>query len=267
MTFPFSIGVTSLTYPMRDLLYNLQQIPDPFDTVEITLDYPDTLPLTVEMQSRIKDILEKKELNLTIHLPLSIQMTSANPHIQDASLRSLEEAFTSTERLSPKAYVLHVSPFFLTGSSPVGRAFETERHMNRLRAAKRTLDRLRNMMDPAKIAIENLYHNLYFEEDFILEMGYSVCMDVGHLLLNKGDVYLHFNRFQDRIKVIHLHDVVDGRDHNPLGTAESQLDLDALLQLMAASEYSETVILEQFRPEHIRASYEFLKTTWHNLIQ
>lgn len=256
MKLPFTLGCTSLTYPDENILYNLKRIPDFCQAVEITLEYPRSLPLSSKEVDAISGILKEKNLGLTIHLPLSLAMTSANPHMQDASLKTLEDVFRLIEPLAPRAYVLHVTPFYYTGGTPLGRVFETTLHEERLEATWKTLGRLKERMDAKRVAVENLYHNLVFLEDMIREYDYSVCMDTGHLLLNKADVYFFYLKHQKRIKVIHLHDVVNGKDHQELGVGQSGFDVGALLRLMKNTQYEETVILEQFTREHLLTSYQ-----------
>lgn len=265
MKFPFLLGCTSLTYPDKDLVENLKQVPDHFNSIEITLEYPRTLPLQPKTIDQIRALQEQQGWSITIHLPLSLQMTSPNPYMQDASLRTLEQAFSAVARLEPLAYVLHVTPFFNTGGTPLGRVFETTLHQERMEATRSTLDRLRNIIDPQMIAVENLFHNLVFLEDVIRQYDYGVCMDTGHLLLNQADVYLFYEKHKRRIKVIHLHDVVGGKDHQQLGQGESGFDVKALLYLLKQSNYANSVVLEQFKPEHLDQSYRVMVEGWQSL--
>jgi len=266
MKLPFSLGVTSLTFPEKGLLYNVKHMPAGYDTLEITMEYPRTLPIPEHEMESILDLVDKRELSITIHLPLSVELTSPNSLVRKASLQTLELAFRNAERLNPKAYVLHVAPFYKTGGTPLGRVYETILHQERVDAGWTSLRQLREIMDPQKIAVENLFHSLAYEEAMIYELGYGICMDVGHLLLDKADPYLHYHKHKERIKVIHLHDVVGGRDHQQLGVGESNLDIAALLMLIKSSGYDQTIILEQFKPEHLAQSKRVLEEAWNSII-
>ncbi|AZR72222.1 hypothetical protein BBF96_01705 [Anoxybacter fermentans] len=264
--YPFLLGATSLTEPTLDAVGNIElNYKLGIKTVEITLEFPRTLPVNRTLKDAMINYKEQYGVEFTIHLPLSLRMTDVNPYIRDASLKTLEEIFKEMENIKPKAYVLHVAPFFLTGGTPLGRPFEVQLHEDRLEAARETLFRLTNLIEPRMVAIENLFHDLIFLDELIKEFDYSVCMDVGHLLLNNSDLYLFYQKYHDRIKVIHLHDVVNGRDHQQLGEADSNLDLKALFYLLKKNNYQETIILEQFKSEHIQQSMTVVAEVWQYL--
>ena len=264
--YPFALGATSLTKPVKSVFDNFEinrQLG--FDVVEVTLEYPRTMPITKDLKETMLRYKTEYDFEFTIHLPLSLQMTSVNPHMREGSLKTLEEIFEEMKEVAPKAYVLHVSPFFLTGGTPLGRPFEVQLHQDRLNAARETLSQLSNIIDPQMVAVENLFHDIRFLEEFIHEFDYGVCMDVGHILLNKSDLYLHYHKYKDRIKVIHLHDVVNGSDHQQLGEEGSQLDLEAFFYLLKKHNYNETIILEQFKIEHLNQSLSAIENAWHSV--
>lgn len=264
--YPFYLGATSLTKPMNPALDNIHlNLEMGMTTTEVTLEYPRELPVSQELKDGMKRFQSEKGVDFTIHLPLSLKMTDVNPLMRDASLQTLEQIFNEMEELNPKAYVLHVTPFFKTGGTPLGRPFEVQLHEERMEAAYDSLSRLTNLIEPRKIAVENLFHNLTFHEELVKEFDYSVCMDVGHLILNQADPYLFYHKHRDRIKVIHLHDVVNGRDHQQLGEPGSKLDLAALFQLFKKYQYQETIILEQFKVEHLQQSQEAIARVWEQI--
>lgn len=264
--YPFKFGVTSLTEPMAGEVANLAIARElGFSHVEVTLEYPRSMPVRSELKEEMLRYQNLHGTTFTIHLPLSLHMTDVNPHNRDASLKTLEEIFQEMEEVGPEAYVLHVSPFSFTGGTPLGRAFDLQLYEERLEATRDSLGRLSQMMEPRKIAVENLYHELRFQEEFIREFDYSVCMDVGHLMMNSDDPYIFYHKYRDRIKVIHLHDVVNGRDHQQLGESGSRLDLPALFYWLKKDNYHETIILEQFRREHIDQSLKAIAGVWASL--
>lgn len=264
--YPFQLSATSLTIPTLNEMDNLEvnrQLG--LKEVEVTLEFPRSLPVPTDLKQKMLEYQEKYEFSYTIHLPLSMHMTDVNPYVREASLQTLKHIFAEIEELAPRAYVLHVSPFYYTGGTPLGRPFEVQLHEDRWKATYDSLSRLAQMIDPRKIAIENLFHDLIFQDEFIREFDYSVCMDVGHLLLNKSDIYLFYYKYRDRIKVIHLHDVVHGQDHQQLGEPGSTLDLQAFFYLLRKDGYTNTIVLEQFKPEHIRQSLQAIDTAWNGL--
>lgn len=264
--YPFQVGVTSLTEPMQDEIANLRVAREMgFSHVEVTLEYPRSLPVRSALKTEMLRHREKYGMTYTIHLPLSLHMTDVNPLTREASLQTLDHIFREMEEIGPKAYVLHVSPFFLTGGTPLGRAFDLRLHEERLEGAWDSLARLCQIIEPRKVAVENLYHELRFQEEMIREFDYSVCMDVGHLLMNADDPYIFYHKYRERIKVIHLHDVVNGRDHQQLGEPGSTLDLLSFFYLLKKDNYHETIILEQFQRAHIDQSRKTIAGVWAEL--
>ncbi len=264
--YPFRLGATSLTNPMQDVFANIDlNVRLGLKSIEVTLEFPQTLPVDRNFISKLVEYKEKYELDYTIHLPLSLRMTDVNPFIRDASLKTLEEIFAAVGEIQPLAYILHVTPMFKTGGTPLGRPFEVQLHEHRLNAVEDTLSRLKDMIEPRLIAVENLYSEFEFLDEYIKKYEYSVCMDVGHLLLHRADVYLFYHRYKERIKVIHLHDVVNGKDHQQLGESNSLLDLPGLFHLLRQYNYQETIILEQFKVKHIQQSQHLIKDIWDQL--
>jgi len=80
--FPFSLGATSLTYPNLDLIENIKRTPDEFDLVELTLEYPRSLPLDDEKIGELNKLKAEKGLEYSVHLPLSIRLATTNPHLR-----------------------------------------------------------------------------------------------------------------------------------------------------------------------------------------
>ncbi len=67
--------------------------------------------------------------------------------------------------------------------------------------------------------IENLIHmdiEYYLNQDPTL----PVCCDTGHLLLRGKDINNFLRNYETRIKEIHLHGVMDGKDHKLFGPEE-----------------------------------------------
>ena len=67
-----------------------------------------------------------------------------------------------------------------------------------------------------RFCVETLHWDLRDIDDILRELGFSVCIDAGHLLLYGYDVAEFFRFFAGRISMVHLHGVREGRDHLPL---------------------------------------------------
>jgi len=67
--------------------------------------------------------------------------------------------------------------------------------------------------------IENLIH-LHNENDLEQDPTLPVCCDIGHLLLSGKDISSFLRSYETRIQEIHLHGVIDGKDHRAFGPEE-----------------------------------------------
>jgi len=260
--FPFRLGSTSLTYPNLDLIENVSRTSDQFDLVELTLEYPRSLPLDNEKVDRLNSLKEEKGLEYTIHLPLSIRLATTNPRIRKASIEVVGETYEKAERLDPILYTLHVSPIYYPGGSPLTHLFEIKQFEDQVEEAKKSLVELKDHLDPGRIAVENLFTDVSRLQSFLENEGYGRCMDVGHLLKRGEDPVLHFYENHSSIINIHLHGVIDGDDHQQLQEQDSELNLVALFEAMRDRGYDGPIILEQFKPEHLNQSIESMNAAW-----
>ncbi len=263
--FPFKLGSTSLTYPNLNLLENVKRTPDEFDVVELTLEYPRNLPLKDRTISKLEELREEKGLQYSIHLPLSIQLATANPHLREASVKVVAEAYRQAEALDPLVYTLHVTPIYYPGGSPLTHLFEIEQYMNQLERAKKSLRELEERLDPGKIAVENLFTDLHRLQGFLDDVGYGRCIDVGHLVKHDEDPVLHYYENSDSIINLHLHGVIEGSDHQQLELESGNLNLLGLFEALKKKEYDGPIILEQFQPAHLQESLDTMVATWEEV--
>ncbi|MBA7534173.1 hypothetical protein ES705_26419 [subsurface metagenome] len=68
--------------------------------------------------------------------------------------------------------------------------------------------------------IENLIH-LHNENHLKQDPTLPVCCDTGHLLLSGKDINDFLQNYETRIQEIHLHGVIDGKDHKVFNPKES----------------------------------------------
>ncbi|MEW6244251.1 MAG: cobamide remodeling phosphodiesterase CbiR [Bacillota bacterium] len=273
--FPFKIGAPSELYPMRHVLDNVRLLAREVDFIELTLEYPLELPLTDEILNNLRRQKDDTGIEYSIHLPVFCQLASPNPRVREASLATLEEVFERTACLKPLSYAMHVDPMTIPGSTPLGYVFDavmTHRHvMPRIRDSLR---RVSEMTDASRVGVENIdgnYGNLYCNIDliapFIEEFGFSICMDVGHLIRHEQDPRIFFMKYYNRINAIHLHDVVEGKNHRLIGHPACKLDLRTFLALLLEQGYRDHIVLEVFDPNHLNSSKEALQMAWTELVE
>ncbi len=87
-------------------------------------------------------------------------------------------------------------------------------------------------------------------------------MDVGHLILNGYDVIRFYQRYENRISIIHLHGVRGSRDHESLEYLPAGL-LQSFLSVL--QEYRGTVSLEVFSYNTLLSSLRHLEKCWQSI--
>lgn len=263
--FPFKLGTTSLTYPNLDLVENVRRTEEEFDFVELTLEYPRSLPLRDQKIEELKGLKAEKDLEYSIHLPLSVRLATTNPDLRRASVEVIARTYNRVKELDPLVYTLHVTPIYYPGGSPLTHLFEIQQYEDQLDRARESLRELKNYLDPAEVAVENLYTDLTRLQDFLDEEGYGRCLDVGHLVMRDKDPILHYHENSESIINLHLHGVVDGTDHQQIDPENEDLDLTGLFEAMENQSYEGPVVLEQFKPEHLHRSLETMGSAWEEV--
>ncbi|MEW6328335.1 MAG: cobamide remodeling phosphodiesterase CbiR [Thermodesulfobacteriota bacterium] len=128
--------------------------------------------------------------------------------------------------------------------------------------AESTEDILKTGVKPSLISVETLNYPLTWVEGIINDLGLSVCLDLGHLLLHGEDLSYYLNKYLEKTPIIHLHGVYQGRDHLGLDI----LDEDALLDWMHLLKgYTGTVSIEVFSFQHLQSSLEVLERLWEKV--
>ena len=237
--FPFSFGVTSYLYP-ADIAANIERLRNLADEMELILfesGSATNIPSPAEV-ARLADLAEPDGMRFNVHLPLDIDVVSRDPVFRAASLEMVARLTERTAPLRPTSYTLHVL-----------RDHEDDREAWR----ERVRESLARIEPPrSRYCIETLQWDLREIDDIVRELGFSVCIDAGHLLLYGYDVAEFFRFFAGRISMVHLHGVHDGKDHLPLsvlGPREQGLVAEAMrgyarsacLEVFALKDYQDSV--------------------------
>jgi len=128
--------------------------------------------------------------------------------------------------------------------------------------AESTGDILKTGIKPGLISVETLDYPLTRVEGIINDLSLSVCLDLGHLLLNGEDPLRYLDKYLDKTIIIHLHGVFQGRDHLGLDVLDEVVLLDWLRLL---KEYTGTVSIEVFSFHHLQTSLEVLEKLWEKV--
>lgn len=224
---------------------NLGPYVDEIELLFFESKHPDSIPDDYE----IKELERlKKELDITynVHLPTDVTIAAANPNERKIAVESISKIIEKTAVLDPVTYTLHIPFEDFPGGINVWKAYALK--------GLRTL--FQNGMDPSKISVETLDYSPDLLTDVVSEFGLSVCLDIGHLIVNGYDPLKVFHTFKDHVSIIHLHGVHNGNDHVSLDLLPEKdfLKIRTILQ-----EFSGSLSVEVFTFDDLERSLSFFK--------
>lgn len=253
--YPFRIGTTSFIYPG---LYvpNVRMLGPYVDEIELLL-FESGPVASLLSKTVIADLQHlSSELNLTynVHLPTDIAISNPNPERRERDIGKLLKVIERVEHLAPSTCTLHV-PFSaeVSGHASVGEWRDI---------VYSSLAKIVKSGVPAeRIAIESLDYPFTWVENIIQDLRLSICMDIGHLLLQGNDIQTFFTKYADAVAIIHLHGVQNGKDHLPLDRLPASR-LKPVFDIL--KKFKGIVSLEVFDFEYLQTSLDFLEIYWLN---
>lgn len=232
-----------------------------FNPIELGGDLALFLPHTFHPPSVAALAALKAELGLsyTVHLPLwSIEPSTPQTAVRQGSVQALVDCIRATHSLEPEVYVLHATgalaaEFYRMHIPELARALLLRQFQQGARQSIQAL--LAETGLPAvKLAIETIEFPFDLTLELAEELGLSVCLDTGHVLVGFSgplDLFEALERCLPRLANIHLHDgpwqgprqeIGYGKDHQPLGSGD--LDVARLLDRLVEAGYQGPLIFE-----------------------
>ncbi len=255
LSFPFRLGTSSYIIP-ADIIPNVRALAGIVDDIELVLFETEefsNLP-DADTIDTLRVLAKEHELSYTVHFPLDVSLCDSNEECREKSVEQCRRIIDCTRPLDPFAFIVHCNEDSPEGEFP-SRDMETW-----LKQAHRSFGELSSCVDDPKcFAVETLRYPLHTLETPIREHGFSVCLDIGHLLLNSYSIEEHYRKYWDITRVIHLHGIIDGKDHASLKGLDKQV-LEILLNLLKTTAASERVLtLEIFSESDFIHSMEILE--------
>ncbi|OGJ89256.1 MAG: hypothetical protein A2268_10225 [Candidatus Raymondbacteria bacterium RifOxyA12_full_50_37] len=239
--FPFSLSVPSYIYP-AGIKENILLLKDMVDEIELVLfeSYDASNIPTPSDIREFKDIATDAGIRFNVHLPLDADLAHPEEGPRRHALDTVNEIIHSTWPLDPTTYTLHIN-------KP-----EKQEHAQWLDTVQESL---MHVQCPSRlVSIENLNYDLIEIGPVIESMDFSVCMDIGHLIVDKYDIASFFNHFRDRLTTIHLHGVDEnGKDHLPLNVLPEET-LFTIGETILEHDFKGTLSIEVFSYDHLMAS-------------
>lgn len=244
----FKLGTTSFIYP--DLYSeNVRQLAPFLDEIELLFfesREPQSLPDAFEI-SQLAELQQKWDVSYNIHMPTDVNLGSSDPAERALAADTYQHVFNLVKPLNPSTLTVHL---------PHDPTAEGDDALWLAQASQGLTRLLDTHMDSRLISIETLDYPLDIIRPLIESFDLSVCLDVGHVILQGREPIDVFNAFKDRISIIHLHGVDQGQDHQSLDrmAPEAFLKVRAILE-----EFTGTVSLEVFSFDKLKRSLDFFK--------
>ncbi len=251
---PFRVGTTSYVWP-EDIISNVRRLKGLIDDVELVLfesEQSGNIPAEEEMDE-LRNIGAGCDMSYTVHLPLDLNLGSSLAEERAKSISCIRSISQQVCALAPKAYILHLN---LPESSPRDIPAWQEYAGISLKEIAAG-----NIIAPVKVAVENLSYPFDYIGGQVLESGFSVCADIGHLLVMGLDPLAHLEKYFESIAVIHLHGVNGAKDHVSLKYLNQGMLKDIADFLMRRG-YAGVLTLEVFAQSDFEESMEIL---WESL--
>jgi sugar phosphate isomerase/epimerase len=246
---PFRLGTTSWIVP-GEVVPNVELVADVVDDVELlAFESADGAvhPAGDEVR-RLRELAAAADLTYTVHLPLDARLCATG---EAERRRAVGQCLAVVERyreLDPLAWVVH---FEMEGGCEAG--------LWREAAERSARELVASGLEAGRLAAENLDYPCEFVEELSAECGISMCLDIGHLITAGRRLAEHLGRVLERCRVVHLHGVVDGRDHRDISGVD-RAELISILKLAGgAGAAGRVVTLEVFSEADLAKSLAILE--------
>ena len=225
------------------------------DEIELVLfesegldNYPD--------EAQMKDLMNlsiHQGVVFNVHLPIDIYLGDKNEEVRFRGISVVKKVIDRTRCLKPSLYTLH---FDLRDNN--GRE-ETDIETWRRHIIRSIEEMMEWGIESKRISIETLSYPFEWVEDIVKEFGFSICLDIGHILIQNQDLRLYLEKYLPNTSIIHLHGFQNGIDHLGIDRlAESALKLI----FSRLRDYKGIVSIEVFSIDDLKRSLIILEEKW-----
>jgi sugar phosphate isomerase/epimerase len=245
--FPFTLACPSFVY-RAGYPENVQRLAPFVDEIQLLFfesRFPDSLPSPALIDELVCLGMDSA-LTFNVHLPSDIFLGHPDAGERQRATDVLIDLIKRCAPLNPSTFTLHLErdPGETTPSRWQAHTIATLQTV------------LEAGIDSRRISIENLNYDFNLAAPIVEAVDLSVCMDMGHLLAHSEPLTPFYERWQDRIPVVHLHGVDGTQDHLPLDRMSAD-HLPDVLGLL--SSFGGVVTLEVYSEAALEASLAWLK--------
>jgi sugar phosphate isomerase/epimerase len=245
--FPFRLGATSYTL-VADIISNVNFLAGLVDDIELVLfESDDRSPLpTPAAVAYLRAMSQMHDISYTVHCPLDVRLGHGNEAVRRQSVRQCGRIFNLMETLNPFGYIIHCRK---EGDNSVS---DSDRWIANVERSAHEL--VQTGIPAKKVCLETLDYPFDLIEPIASRMGFGVCLDIGHLLKHGFCVKEMLRRYGDSVRIVHMHGVIDGKDHCDIGAMDSDLLSFLLQRLMGNATVARVVTLELFNERDLKQS-------------
>ena len=260
-SFPLGVQISTEPSPLEEILEDLQHLG--CSVLELHTGVPRFHPDHFSKSQRrvLRQLFADAGLHVTLHAPESLALLLPFREQVQGTLGALQHLAQFAEDLGAATITLHIGRYTFLGSSDGTAPMEMlEPHDAYREAFLYGLDHLDSIGFPISIENAGSFHVPWVLA--ILEHGLpdtvGLTLDIGHLHLLqpplRDRVFALFERFSDRIQVVHLHDN-DGTHDQHLPPGEGTVPFASIFRSLALSS-PPLLVLEvrpytQIRPRHL----------------
>ena len=208
--YPFRLGTTSFIYP-ASYQENVAILAPHLDEIELLMfeSQPPSCP-DGALVNDLRRLGQSHGVTYNIHLPTDLDLTHRDKRVRHQACRVLKAFVTTLAPLNPTVYVLHLPPPDKLCRGDDLLAWQC--------TAANTLENiLETGLAPRRLALENLFFPFEWLTPLVERFDLGVCLDIGHLALQKADLEAFLKQHGHRIMIAHLHGLRDSKDHSSLG--------------------------------------------------
>ncbi|MEW6079035.1 MAG: cobamide remodeling phosphodiesterase CbiR [Thermodesulfobacteriota bacterium] len=254
--YPFRLACPSFIYP-AGYADNVRRLCACVDEIELLLleSDPRSLPRPAEIEE-LAALATTGEIVFNIHLPTDVFPGDDRATVRSAAVDALLRVIDLARPLAPTSWTLHL-PFI---ASPGESSADPAGWRDRVRGSLTRLLKASGLPAEA-IALETLDYPFYYLDPILQDLGCSVCLDTGHLMVREENCRELYRTFRERVIILHIHGVDRGRDHLSLDrlSPDQTGELSGILR-----DFHHSVSLEVFSPDNLSASLIYLDRIWRN---
>lgn len=247
--YPWRLGATSCVLP-ADIMTNVRQLAPLVDDVQLLFfesAAKSLLPQPLDVPG-LRDLAEEHAITYTVHLPTDLGLGAAAKAVRQEGVGEILRLMAKLAPLVPLSYDLHLvrEPDLSDGVWLDNLAASLEELSGALGKEKRL------------VGVENIEYPFGIVAPVVAEYGFSVCLDLGHLVHYGHDLEAGLGLLPEA-RHLHYHGVQDGKDHQGLHDAEQ---VRMLGDRLAQSGYEGVVTLEMYNLEKLKDSLALLDEVW-----